>query len=110
MDIVLIYLDSLIGYMSHIYTKQKKNALNILSNLDYVYVDWNCLNRDSEKKYSNNQLLDNLKKSAKNKGTLIILMHDTADVNKTYDILKDSISYLRSQGYTFSNFYDFIKK
>jgi len=30
--------------------------------------------------------------------------------NKTYDILKDSISYLRSQGYTFSNFYDFIKK
>lgn len=110
MVIVLIFLDSLIGYMSHIYTSQKKNALNVLSNLDYVYVDWNCLNRDSEKKYSNSQLLNNLKKSAKNKGTLIILMHDTADVNKTYDILKDSISYLRSQGYVFSNFYDFINK
>lgn len=96
------------GYMSHIYTSQKKDALTVLHDLDYVYVDWNCLNRDSEKKYSNAQLLNNLKKTAKNKGTLIILMHDTADVNKTYDVLKDSISYLRSQGYEFRNFYDFV--
>lgn len=98
------------GYMSHIYTSQKKDALTVLHDLDYVYVDWNCLNQDSEKKYSNAQLLNNLKKTAKNKGTLIILMHDTADVNKTYDVLKDSISYLKSQDYEFSNFYDFINK
>lgn len=58
--------------MSNIYTKQKKNALSVLHNLDYVYVDWNCLNRDSEKKYSNSDLLNNLKRTAKNKGTLII--------------------------------------
>lgn len=96
------------GYMSHIYTNQKKDALTVLSNLNYVYVDWNCLNRDSEKKYSNYQLLNNLKKTAKNKGTLIVLMHDTADVNKTYNVLKDSISYLKAQGYEFSNFYDFV--
>lgn len=96
------------GYMSHIYTAQKKNALSVLHNLDYVYVDWNCLNRDSEKKYSTSELLNNLKKTAKNKGTLIILMHDTADVNKTYDVLKDSIDYLKSKGYDFRNFYDFV--
>lgn len=96
------------GYMSHIYTSQKKDALTVLYDLDYVYVDWNCLNRDSEKKYSNAQLLNNLKKTAKNKGTLIILMHDTADVNKTYDVLKDSIDYLKSQSYDFRNFYDFV--
>lgn len=94
--------------MSNMYTSEKKKSLNILSDLDYVYVDWNCLNKDSEKKVSNAQLLNNLKKSAKNKGTLIILMHDTADVNKTYNILKDSISYLKSQGYEFRNFYDFV--
>lgn len=94
--------------MSHIYSNEKKSALNVLSSLDYVYVDWNCLNKDSEKKVSNTQLLNNLKKTSKDKGTLIILMHDTADVNKTYDILKDSISYLRSQGYQFCNFYDFV--
>ncbi len=97
------------GYMSHVYTSKKKEALNVLSNLNYVYVDWNCLNKDSETKYSNTQLLNNLKKSAKNKGTLIVLMHDTADVNKTYNVLKDSIDYLKSQGYLFSTFYDFIK-
>lgn len=96
------------GYMSHIYTSQKKDALTVLHDLDYVYVDWNCLNRDSEKKYSNAQLLNNLKKTAKNKGTLIILMHDTADVNKTYNVLKDSIDYLASQGYEFRSFYDFV--
>lgn len=82
--------------------------VRVLSSLNYVYVDWNCLNRDSEKKVSNAKLLKNLKETSKNKGTLIILMHDTADVNKTYDVLKDSISYLRSQGYEFSNFYDFV--
>lgn len=96
------------GYMSHIYTSQKKDALGVLSSLNYVYVDWNCLNRDSEKKYSDYQLLNNLKKTSKNKGTLIILMHDTADVNKTYTVLKSSISYLKSQGYEFRNFYDLI--
>lgn len=96
------------GYMSHIYTRQKKDALSVLHNLDYVYVDWNCLNRDSEKKYSSFELLNNLKRTAKNKGTLIILMHDTADVNKTYDVLKDSIDYLKFQGYDFRNFYDFV--
>ena len=96
------------GYMSHIYMNQKKDALKVLSDMNYVYVDWNCLNKDSAKKYSNYQLLNNLKKTSKDKGTLIILMHDTAYVNKTYDILKSSISYLKSQGYEFSNFYDFI--
>lgn len=96
------------GYKSHIYSNEKKDALKVLSNLDYVYADWNCLNRDSEKKYSNDELLNNLKKTSKNKGTLIILMHDTADVNKTYNVLKDSIDYLKKQGYEFSNFYDFV--
>lgn len=96
------------GYMSHIYVSQKQKALQVLKDLNYIYVDWNCLNKDSEIKYSNYQLLNNLKKSSKNKGTLIILMHDTTDVNKSYEVLKDSIDYLKSQGYTFSNFYDFI--
>lgn len=96
------------GFMSHIYSSQKKKALDVLTNLDYVYVDWNCLNKDSERKFSNYELLNNLKRSSKNKGTLIILMHDTADVNKTYYVLKDSISFLRSEGYEFRNFYDFI--
>ncbi len=94
------------GFMSKKYSSQKKSAIEVLRSLDYSYIDWNCLNKDSERKYSNYQLINNLKKSAKNKGTLVILMHDTADVNKTYDVLKSSIDYLRSNGYEFRNFYD----
>ena len=73
--------------------------------MNYKYIDWNCLNKDSEKKYSHVQLLNNLKKSSKNKKDLIVLMHDTSDVNDTPSILKESISFLKSEGYVFKNFY-----
>lgn len=94
------------GYMSSLYKSKKEHSVELLRELNYVYVDWNCLNNDSVKKYSNYQLLDNLKITSKNKGTLIILMHDTTDVNDSSAVLKDSILYLKSQGYEFKNFYD----
>lgn len=93
--------------MSSRYKSKKKEAAKILADMNYTYIDWNCLNHDSVKKYSHDQLLKNLKKSANNKGTLVILMHDTSDVNDTPSILKDSIHYLKEQGYEFRNFYDF---
>lgn len=96
------------GYMSSNYKEKKKQAAKLLDEMDYAYIDWNCLNNDSVKKYSNYQLLNNLKKSSKNKGTLIILMHDTSDVNDTPSILEDSINYLKNQGYEFKNFYDLL--
>lgn len=96
------------GYMSPNNKAKKKEATKLLSDMNYTYIDWNCLNNDSVKKYSKTQLLNNLKKSAKNKGTLVILMHDTSDVNDTSAILKDSIDYLKEQGYEFRNFYDLI--
>ena len=93
------------GYMSSHYKAKKKEAIKLLSEMNYTYIDWNCLNHDSVKKYSNSQLLKNL---AKNKGTLVVLMHDTSDVNDTPSILKDSIDYLKEQGYEFRNFYDLL--
>lgn len=96
------------GYMSSHYKAKKKEATKLLFEMNYTYIDWNCLNNDSVKKYNNNQLLNNLKKSAKDKGTLVILMHDTSDVNDTPSILKDSIDYLKEQGYEFRNFYDLL--
>lgn len=96
------------GYMSPNYKYAKKEYVKLLSSIGYTYIDWNCLNKDSESKYSNYQLLENLKNSSKNKGTLIILMHDTSDVNKTDLVLKDSINYLKEQGYIFQNFYSFL--
>ncbi len=96
------------GYMSSHYKSKKREAAKLLLDMNYTYVDWNCLNNDSVKKYSNSELLKNLKKSSKNKGTLVILMHDTSDVNDTPSILKDSIHYLKEQGYEFKNFYDLL--
>ena len=37
-------------------------------------------------------------------------MHDAAFVNKTYNVLEDSILYLKEQGYTFKTFADIINK
>ena len=94
--------------MSSSYKAQKKKAASLLSEMNYTYIDWNCLNNDSVKKYSSSQLLNNLKKSSKNKNTLVILMHDTKDVSNSSLVLEASIKYLKSQGYTFQNFYDLI--
>ena len=93
------------GYISPNYKSKKVNAVKLLEDMNYKYIDWNCLNKDSEKKYSHVQLLNNLKKSSKNKKDLIVLMHDTSDVNDTPSILKESISFLKSEGYVFKNFY-----
>lgn len=96
------------GYMTNKYKAQKEKGLVALKELDYVYVDWNCLNKDSETKCSNNQLINNLIKSSKNKTSLVVLMHDTGDVNNTNEVLKTSIEYLKNKGYEFRNFYDFF--
>lgn len=97
------------GFMSPSYKSKKLEAAQLLSKIDYAYLDWNCLNNDSIKKYSNAQLLNNLKESCKNKNTLVILMHDTKDVNDSSLVLKASIQYLKSQGYEFKNLYDLLK-
>ena len=93
------------GYMSPNNKYAKKKAAKLLESLDYSYIDWNCLNNDSVHNYSKEELLSNLKKTAKGKNTLVILMHDTTDRSDSSKALKDSINFLRSQGYSFKNFY-----
>lgn len=97
------------GYMSATNKGKKKQAVKLLEEMNYTYIDWNCLNNDSVKKISNMQLLNNLKKTAKNKNTLVVLMHDTKDVNDSSLVLKESIDYLKSEGYEFQNFYNLLK-
>lgn len=96
------------GFMSPAYKTKKKEMVTLLSDIDYTYIDWNCLNNDSIKKYSSKQLVSNFKKSCKDKGSLVILMHDTTDVSDSSSALKDSIQFLKSEGYSFKNFYEFI--
>ena len=87
---------------------QKNKCAKLLHEMGYGYIDWNCLNNDSIRKYSASGLLNNLKKSAKNKGTLVILMHDTVYVSDSSKALKESIKFLKEQGYVFKNFYGLV--
>ena len=96
------------GFMSPNNKAKKKEAVNLLKGINYTYIDWNFLNNDSMKKYNNYQLLNNLKKTCKGKNTLVILMHDTKDVSNSSNVLKESIEYLKSEGYVFKNFYDIL--
>lgn len=96
------------GYMSPSNKKQKKRAVQLLSEINYSYIDWNCLNNDSMKKYTKEQLLQNLKKCCQNKNTLVILMHDTKDVSNSSLALEASIQYLKEKGYRFDNFYNLM--
>lgn len=96
------------GFMSPLYQKEKKEVISLLSDIHYTYLDWNALTQDSVKKCSTSQLLTNLKQSCQNKGTLVVLMHDTKDVNDSSLVLKDCISYLKEEGYEFRNFYSLL--
>lgn len=96
------------GFMSPNNKEKKKEAVKLLKDINYTYIDWNCLNNDSVKKYNNSQLLNNLKKTCKGKNTLVILMHDTKDVSNSSNVLKESIQFLKSEGYIFKNFYDIL--
>lgn len=55
--IVLMFLDFLIGFMAPIYKQEKKNAVIQLANMNYTYLDWNCLNNDSMKKYTATRII-----------------------------------------------------
>lgn len=96
------------GYTSPIYSSEKKNCIKYLKELGYMYIDWNALNKDAEKKYSNEELLKNLKKTCQGKSTLVILMHDSGDVNPTNEVLEDSIKYLLEEGYEFKTLEELI--
>ena len=52
---------------------------------------------------------NNLKKTSRNKGSLVVLMHDTKDVSDSSTILRESIEYLKSEGYEFKNFYNLLE-
>ncbi|SHK66052.1 Peptidoglycan/xylan/chitin deacetylase, PgdA/CDA1 family [Clostridium cavendishii DSM 21758] len=65
-------------------------------------IDWNCVNGDAEgKPYTEEQMLENVKKSSKNTNKAIVLMHDAPGKKKTRDILSKVIDYFKEQGYEF---------
>ena len=97
------------GYTGGKYAKIKKEAGKLLNKNDISYIDWNCLSGDAEGANTKEKIIKNIKKYSKDKGTLVILMHDSSSKILTYETLKDVINYLREEGYTFNNFYNIMK-
>ena len=91
------------------YAEIKTEATKLLDSNSIAYVDWNSLNGDAEGKHTVEEMLQEVQETSKNKNSLVILMHDAGDKQKTYEALPDIIQYLRNQGYEFKNFYDIIK-
>lgn len=91
------------------YHNLKKEAKTFLEENAICHIDWNSLNGDAAGAKTKEALLENVKTSAGEKNTIIILMHDAGDKILTYEVLPEVISYFREKGYTFRNFYHIMK-
>lgn len=97
------------GYNGGKYAKVKKEAGKLLNSNNISYLDWNVLTGDAEGANTKEKIMKYIEKYVKNKGPIVILMHDASSKILTYETLKDVIDYLREQGYTFKNFYDIMQ-
>lgn len=96
------------GYTGGRYEKIKKEAGKLLNDNDISYVDWNVLTGDAEGANTKEKIMKNLQKYTKDKGNIVVLMHDASNKILTYETLNEVIDYLREQGYTFDNFYNIM--
>ena len=93
------------GFEGGKYEKIKKEAGKLLNKNDISYIDWNVLTGDAEGANTKEKILNNIKKHTKDKGNIVVLMHDSSSKILTYETLKEVIQYLKNEGYTFENFY-----
>lgn len=91
------------------YKAVKDKAKELLKQNNIAYLDWNALTRDSEGKFTKEQLLNNLIATTRNKTSVVILCHDANGKILTYEVLKDIIAYLREQGYKFGDMRDLVE-
>lgn len=97
------------GHSGGSYQSIKKQAGELLNKNNISYIDWNALTGDAGGASNKEQIVSNIKKSTKNKGNIVVLMHDSSSKILTYETLNDVINYLKAEGYTFENFYNIMK-
>ena len=73
-------------------------------------MDWSALTYDAEGADSKEEILNNLKTTMNGWDNVVILMHDAADKEITYETLEDVIKYLQKKGYKFENIYDLMEE
>ena len=97
------------GYSGGSYKNIKKQAGNLLNNNNISYIDWNALTGDAQGANTKEMILNNIKKNVKEKGNIVLLMHDSSSKILTYETLEEVIKYLKDEGYKFDNFYNIMK-
>lgn len=92
------------------YSNLKNQAKEYLEENNIAYVDWNALNSDATGvDLTEDEMLEEVINTTNGKNSVVILMHDAADKEKTANVLPRIIEFLRDEGYTFENFYSIIE-
>ena len=97
------------GYSGNAYKSVKTKAGKVLNKNNISYIDWNALTGDAQGANTKEKILENIKKYTKNKGNIVVLMHDSSSKVLTYETLLEVINYLKDEGYTFDNFYSIMR-
>ena len=97
------------GYSGSSYKTVKRQAGNLLNKNNISYIDWNVLTGDAQGANTKEAIIKNVKKYSKDKGIIVLLMHDSSSKILTYETLIEVINYLRNEGYTFDNFYSIMR-
>lgn len=90
------------------YAKIKAEAIPVLESNNIAYLDWNCLNRDSEGNFTKEELIQFTKDTSFEKDSVVVLMHDAGTKITTYEALPEIIEYFRDNGYVFETLYDIL--
>lgn len=87
----------------------KQKTKSVLKKNNIAYLDWNALTNDANGSNTKEKIMNSLKKTVGNRNNVVVLMHDAADKQLTYETLEDVILYLKEKGYEFKNIYDLIE-
>lgn len=90
------------------YAQIKADAVPVLEANNIAYLDWNCLNRDSEGNFTKEELIQFTKDTSQEKNSVVVLMHDAGTKITTYEALPEIIEYFQNQGYVFETLYDIL--
>lgn len=91
------------------YKQIKKEARLVLEGNEIFYLDWNALTKDAEGAKTSEAQLENLEGTVGEKSSVVLLMHDAADKQVTYETLPAIIAFFRERGYQFKNIYDVME-
>lgn len=93
------------------YSDVKEKAKELLEANEIAYIDWNADINDAAKKedgtsYTVEEMYQRMMQTTENKNIIVLLMHNYGTKTNSDQVLEQSITYLKNEGYEFKNFYD----